>query len=192
MAWTSGRIRLICGFVTLASAAALANESYTDTPAHPPVFLIFLAQAGSTGGTIGKQGKSAGSDATEEKNGEPAQRGQRKPPLRSINAATASAAPQYLGCFRDQGEWFVATTKGRDLNGLVANDPGMTTERCISICRSRGFDYAGTQYRTYCFCGHTYGRSGPAHNCNMACGGNPAQMCGGSWANSVYRVSKIK
>jgi len=166
------------------AAAAFANDTNTraDTP-------IVLAQTGSTGGTIGKQGKSAsGSHATEEGTDKPAQRVQRKPSLRSL-AITTSVAAQYLGCFRDQGDWFVANAKGRDLNGLMANDPSMTTERCVSICRSQGFAYAGTQYRTYCFCGNVYGRSVSADNCNMACGGNPVQMCGGSWANSVYRVS---
>jgi len=150
-----------------------------------------LAQAGSTGGTIGKEGKSAsGSNASEERPDKPAQPDRSKPSQRAVNAGPALA--KYLGCFRDQGQWFVASTQGRDLNGLIANNPGMTIEQCVSICRDQGFAYAGTQYRTYCFCGNAFGRSGAADNCNMACGGNPAQMCGGSWANSVYRASGSK
>jgi hypothetical protein len=169
------------------SLLAALTVTFVAVAAAPPV----LAQAGSTGGTIGKQGKSAaGSSATEEGADKPAQV-QRKPSLRSL-AATTAAGPQYLGCFKDQGNWFVLTTEGRDLNGLAVGDSSMTSERCVSICRSQGFAYAGTQNRTQCFCGNKYGRSGQADNCNMACGGNPVQMCGGGWANSVYRVLKIK
>ena len=91
------------------------------------------------------------------------------------------AGPTYLGCYKDQGN--------RDLNGFSMNEPGMTTERCLSVCRGKGFAYAGTQFSTWCFCGNSYGKSGRANNCNMGCGGNGQQTCGGSWANSVYSVN---
>jgi hypothetical protein len=84
------------------------------------------------------------------------------------------------------------TTQGRDIDGFISNDAGMTSARCIAVCRSQGFPYAGTQYATYCFCGRSYGRSGAADNCNMAGGGNPSEMCGGTSANSVYIVSSAK
>lgn len=99
---------------------------------------------------------------------------------------SGSGSYSSLGCFRDQGD--PTGTSGRDLYGFVANEPGMTTERCVSLCRGKGFQYAGTQYSTWCFCGNSYGRSGPADNCNMKCSGNKSQTCGGSWANSVYSV----
>lgn len=92
----------------------------------------------------------------------------------------------YLGCFRDQGD--PTGTSGRDLHGFVANESGMTTEKCVSLCRAKSFQYAGTQYSTWCFCGNSYGRSGPADNCTMRCSGNQSQTCGGTWANSVYSV----
>ncbi len=56
------------------------------------------------------------------------------------------------------------------------------------FCRSQGFPYAGTQYGSWCFCGELYGRSGKANNCDVPCGGDRHQTCGGSWANSVYQV----
>jgi len=93
----------------------------------------------------------------------------------------------YLGCFKDQGA--VGGTKGRDLNGLLWSEPQMTTEKCLQHCQSKGYDYAGTQNTAQCFCGNTYGRSGKANNCNRPCKGNPNQMCGGRWANSVYDLS---
>lgn len=91
-----------------------------------------------------------------------------------------------IGCFKDQGD--STGTSGRDLDGFVLNKKNMTTEMCISTCRDKGFRYAGTQYSTWCFCGSSYGKFGEADNCNMACGGNKKQICGGSWASNVYEL----
>jgi hypothetical protein len=186
--WRKGkekRLPRIWGVIAGVAAISLAASAFAGETSVQVGTPMVVAQAGSTGGAIGKQGKEAsGSNGTEEGT-------HRKPLLHSL-APTTSMTAQYLGCFRDQGDWLTASTKGRDLNGLMANDPGMTTERCVGICRSQGFAYAGTQYSTYCFCGNAYGRTGTADNCDMTCGGNQAQKCGGAWANSVYRASKIK
>lgn len=91
-----------------------------------------------------------------------------------------SFSEQYLGCYKDQ--------KQRDLSGLILEDRGMTTARCLIECGARGFRYAGTQYSRFCLCGNSYGKIGKAKNCNMPCSGNPKETCGGSWANSVYSV----
>ena len=101
-------------------------------------------------------------------------------------AVTPPVASRHLGCFRDQGDAF--GTSGRDLSGFFVNDSQMTTDKCVSLCRDKGFRYAGTQDGSQCFCGNTYGKSGKADNCSMRCGGNANQTCGGSWANSVYSV----
>ena len=90
----------------------------------------------------------------------------------------------YLGCFKDQGD--PTGTRGRDLSGFVLNDPAMTVDKCVSLCRQKGFPYAGAQYSSWCFCGNDYGKSGKVENCNMKCAGNPEQICGGAWANSIY------
>jgi uncharacterized protein YegL len=95
-------------------------------------------------------------------------------------------AETYLGCYKDQGD--PTGTNGRDLSGFVLNDSNMTTDRCLSECRSRGFTFAGTQYGSWCFCGDSYGKSGPANNCNMRCSGNREEICGGTWANSIYKI----
>jgi hypothetical protein len=62
----------------------------------------------------------------------------------------------------------------------------MTSTMCIDACREKGLSYAATQYSTYCFCADNYGKHGKATNCDMPCGGNKAELCGGSSANSVY------
>jgi hypothetical protein len=109
------------------------------------------------------------------------------PPMQVAGGNTAQAAHP-IGCFRDQGN--PTGTSGRDLNGFVTHGPNMTTAACINECQQRGYKYAGTQYSSWCFCGNSYGRSGTANNCNMACSGSPAEICGGSWANSVYGASR--
>jgi hypothetical protein len=112
------------------------------------------------------------------------------PPPHGIHAHHPPGQPPSaivnLGCFRDQGD--PHGTSGRDLNGFVENNQGMTTEACSETCASKGFAYAATQYSTWCFCGASYGRSGRADNCNMKCGGNQNETCGGTWANLVYQV----
>ena len=93
----------------------------------------------------------------------------------------------YLGCFRDGGD--PNGLRGRDLYGAtIFDDPNMTIEKCINYCKSRGFRYAGVQYSKQCFCGNSYGRYGRATNCNMRCSGNKSQICGGSWANTIYKI----
>lgn len=99
------------------------------------------------------------------------------------HSGPVSKSVTYLGCYKDQGD--------RDLSGHVFNDSKMTTDRCTSECRSRGFTYAGTQYSKWCFCGNSYGNSGPANNCNMPCSGISSETCGGSWANSVYQLKSV-
>ncbi len=92
---------------------------------------------------------------------------------------------RYLGCFRDQGG---VGTAGRDLSGFALEDHRLTTEKCVSLCRDKGFRFAGTQSGRWCFCGDSYGRSGKAGNCDVKCAGNSNDVCGGEWANSVYDI----
>ena len=53
---------------------------------------------------------------------------------------------------------------------------------------SQGYRFAGTQASNWCFCGDKYDTLGLATNCDNKCKGNPDQICGGLWANSVYEV----
>lgn len=97
----------------------------------------------------------------------------------------------YLGCYKDDQTglaMFGISLPGRDIGGFAIQSDRMTTELCISTCRERGFDYAGTQYGSQCFCGNNYGVYGKADNCTMQCSGNSGQICGGTWANSVYQA----
>jgi hypothetical protein len=91
--------------------------------------------------------------------------------------------PQYLGCFVDKGM--------RDLPYEVYDTHSNTAESCVADCTYHGYLYAGAQAANQCFCGDTYGNYGPATNCNLACGGNASETCGGYYANSVYRTRRL-
>jgi hypothetical protein len=94
----------------------------------------------------------------------------------------------YLGCFKDQGDPF--GTRGRDLDGKFVSDSSMTVQKCLSICASEGYPYAGVEYGNQCFCGRSYGKFGKAKNCDMRCSGNSSEICGGFWAIGVYSVPR--
>ena len=82
-----------------------------------------------------------------------------------------------LGCFKD--------TSAYDLDGHLERSAQNTPQRCIAICKAKGFRYAAVQYGESCLCGNSYGKYGPADNCNMKCTGGP-MACGGYSANEVY------
>lgn len=88
-----------------------------------------------------------------------------------------------FACRRDQGD--PQSTAERDLSGYMWADPAMTNAKCRNTCGQQAFVFSGTQYGSYCFCGPTYGKSGPATNCDMSCSGRPGEICGGAWANSI-------
>lgn len=90
----------------------------------------------------------------------------------------SAPAASFIGCFKD--------TSDLDLNGHLERSRQNTPQRCASTCRARGFAYAAVQYGESCLCGSSYGRYGPANNCNYACTGDRGQVCGGYSANSVY------
>lgn len=93
---------------------------------------------------------------------------------------SANLGASYLGCFKDVNK--------RDLDGHTFYDNKMTTQLCVAACKKAGFAYAATQYAYHCFCGNKYGSAGPADNCNARCNGNKDETCGGTWANSVYKI----
>ena len=97
------------------------------------------------------------------------------------------SAPVYKGCYADK-PGPVLDLRDYDLNGKVFGDFALTTEICTSECKRSGFTYAATRNGSVCFCGNSYGKYGPASNCNVACSGNSKEICGGGGANSVYQV----
>jgi len=98
-----------------------------------------------------------------------------------LTVFTPSIYP-YEGCYKDN------TTRDLSLGFLYS--PNMTVELCQVFCLANGTLYFGVQDSIYCFCGSTYGKYGSDSetNCNMTCGGNSTEICGGPYHNSVYSV----
>jgi hypothetical protein len=104
---------------------------------------------------------------------------------RPLPKFTAIAPPPNgaVACTADRGD--PQSTTGRDLDGYMYSNAGMTNDQCRSTCNGRGFVFAGTQFGSYCFCGTHFGYAGPSTSCNMSCSGRPGEICGGTWANSI-------
>ena len=125
---------------------------------------------------------------------------QTQPPLPSFNRPLIPPPPGPVqppaisggafACMADGGD--PAGITNRDLAGARIDDyKNMTNEICRSSCAQRTLPFAATQYGGSCFCGNTFGNYGPAasaspmRTCNLACAGNPNEVCGGEWANSI-------
>jgi hypothetical protein len=96
----------------------------------------------------------------------------------ACSGGTQGGAAAYIGCYKD--------TSAFDLDGHLERSQSNTPQRCVEICKQKGFAYAAVQYGQSCLCGNSYGKYGPADNCNYPCTGDSSQMCGGYSANSVY------
>ena len=128
----------------------------------------------------------------------------RPPPPPAVTVAVAPAPPRpanegpvpppasipagqgpYFGCYIDAAD--------RDLRDAWTGDDGMSLEVCAEHCRSRNSQYFAVQGGRWCSCGNSFGRYGaaPETECSATCSGNQSQHCGGSWRNSVYRVSGV-
>jgi len=94
-----------------------------------------------------------------------------------------SRAIYYIGCFKD--------ASNRDMGKEFIREGSMTVERCIAHCKGKGYSFAAPQAGDWCNCGNSYGKYGPATNCDSPCFGNRSQNCGGGWANSVYILDAI-
>ncbi|KAK8062396.1 WSC domain-containing protein [Apiospora hydei] len=117
-------------------------------------------------------------------------------PLLPFTDESQTAGWKYLGCFKDGGSGGRTVSGGGDANsGSMKDVPDMTVDKCMKICGEAqgGMTYAGVEYKTQCFCGKsliTEGRkpaNGTIGECNMPCGGDPKQICGGYGQVSVYQ-----
>lgn len=67
----------------------------------------------------------------------------------------------------------------------------LTPEKCISVCTSKGFAYAGVQYGAECFCDNRQPsslESVPDSDCSKECSGDKNKKCGGTWRMNVYNT----
>jgi hypothetical protein len=97
------------------------------------------------------------------------------------NSAATVGGYTYAGCYEDN--------IGRVLTGDILPNLGpMTNDKCVANCVGKGFSIAATEYGGQCYCGNSLvGSSKLAESeCSVACEGNSKEVCGGSWALSVY------
>lgn len=104
------------------------------------------------------------------------------PSVSSVTAKTQTGLT-YYGCYNDGPTRTLAPYQQTGWTG-------MTTEMCISKCKSLGYALAGVSFGNECYCGNSINgqNGGPADSatCNMACAGNANQQCGGSWRMNIY------
>ena len=105
-------------------------------------------------------------------------------PKREPPAPAPTVVVTNVGCFRDQGN--------RDLDGMMLEARGMTTEACTRECAEWGYRFAGTENGNQCFCGNAFGKYGASTDCTKPCVGRPDETCGGFWAHSVYQVQRLE
>ncbi|KAM3067190.1 hypothetical protein ACMFMG_005441 [Clarireedia jacksonii] len=110
----------------------------------------------------------------------------------AVPSATITDLPKgwtYKGCWVDR-----ALGRGSILADNLPNDVNMTVESCINNCISAGYNIAGMEYYTQCYCDSAVINLGALASsdsqCNTACGGNPTQMCGGGDRMSIYSSQK--
>ncbi|KAL7789292.1 COOH terminal WSC domain-containing protein [Trichoderma afarasin] len=102
-------------------------------------------------------------------------------PSKGNSAAATVGGYTYAGCYQDN--------IGRVLTGDILPNLGpMTNDKCVANCVSKGFSIAATEYGGQCYCGNDLVGSAKLaeSQCSMACEGNSKEVCGGSWAISVY------
>jgi hypothetical protein len=104
----------------------------------------------------------------------------------TASGSTATGLPSgwtYKGCWVDQAY-------GRILAVSEPNSATLTVESCVATCSGLGYSVAGMEYYTECYCGNAIINQGvlatAQTDCNAACGGNSAEMCGGGDRMSIY------
>ncbi|SJL08884.1 related to glyoxal oxidase precursor [Armillaria ostoyae] len=90
-----------------------------------------------------------------------------------------------LGCYSDNVDGQRTFTVGLDVADV-------TIEKCTSACFTSGYQFAGTEYSTQCFCGSSIANGGAltaSSDCTMTCAGNSSQFCGGPNRLNAYNYT---
>ena len=110
-------------------------------------------------------------------------------PARETTTTEATGATGLPAGWSYKGCW-VDNANGRILVSGNPIDPDLTVEKCIATCRGKGYSVAGMEYSSECFCGNAIIQGGEEasseSDCNMNCGGNANQKCGGPNRMSIY------
>ena len=108
----------------------------------------------------------------------------KKKPKKWPHVLLVSVGHEYIGCYIDTGDRAIPDFR-------FDSDTLLTPASCGSHCQQHGSRYIGLQNGRTCFCGSdgiAYDRHGKVSDsqCNMACTGDPLEICGAGWRNSVF------
>ena len=95
----------------------------------------------------------------------------------------------YAGCYTDNLNPRSLGTTGILFAGLGVGE--VTSSACIAYCAANGYNIAGTEFGSQCFCDNALTNSevAPASVCDMPCQGNATEVCGGAAALSVFATT---
>ncbi|KAJ7990639.1 hypothetical protein DPEC_G00302480 [Dallia pectoralis] len=105
---------------------------------------------------------------------------------RSIPRRKVSHKGTYIGCFLD-------SSKERALKGSVSYDfRKMTSTMCQETCSESGYQFAGLEYGSECYCGNRVtSLRVREEECNVDCKGEKHSPCGGVGRLSVFKVEEV-
>lgn len=106
-------------------------------------------------------------------------------PINSQNLHLFPTESYKIGCFAESPIY------NREFN-ISAGDYSTSDLQpydCATTCGYLGYRYAALQAGSFCFCANSYGTHGNSSACSTPCSGNPALICGGDQANTVYNAS---
>jgi hypothetical protein len=89
----------------------------------------------------------------------------------------------YQGCYTDDMQG------GRALSNQQPDNNTLTIESCVAMCTAAGYNIAGAEYATQCFCDNYLHNSPKLVNdreCNMNCAGSSGEKCGAGGRLSMY------
>ncbi|KAI0058608.1 copper radical oxidase [Artomyces pyxidatus] len=89
---------------------------------------------------------------------------------------------EYAACYVDNAH-------GRIFSTELPDNQNLTVENCIASCASQNFTLSGVEFSVQCFCGNTLINGAVEStdaDCNMGCGANATEACGGPNRLSVY------
>lgn len=117
----------------------------------------------------------------------------------STTTSSSSATPTQTGpvvkdivsgTWKSQGCW--TEPQNRALPDKMYADDNMTLESCAKFCGDNGFPLFGAEYTRECWCGKALDPASQLAadqtNCNMLCGGDKLEYCGGPGRLNVYKA----
>lgn len=168
------------GASAIASATATSNSSSSSTASTTSTTLATLA----TGNALATPVTTSSTGAI--------------PTVTASSSNTAAAAPTstYATIVNpaDASKWYVMgcaadSTASRLLTGASQLTlTSATVDSCLTTCNSQGFEYAGVEYGSQCFCGASLPAAvtWSTGSCNMTCNGNSSETCGGFDAIELF------